>query len=86
MLKVFSYLIKKKPIQRRCSIYTKIHQKNKQKGQVLLEYILLIIIVVTIARALMEGLVLRSPGNEGIVIKTWMQVSQTIAEDLADEP
>ncbi len=81
MLKIFFRLTKKKPIQCRHLIYTKIHQRKKQKGQILLEYILLIIIVVSIARALMEGLVLRSQGSQGIVITTWMDVSRVIAED-----
>ena len=86
MSKIFSFV--KRKMQRRpirCShfMHTKLSQRKGQKGQVLLEYILLISIVILIARALMEGLVLRSPGDQGIVIRSWMEVSEIIA---ADEP
>ena len=86
MLKIFSCIkrkIQKKSIKCQYLMHTQLSQRNKQKGQVLLEYILLISIVILIARALMEGLVLRSPGNQGVVIKSWMEVSEIIA---ADEP
>ena len=90
MLKFFYYI--KGKIQKRSNRYqslahTKLYQKNQQKGQVLIEYILLISIVIIIARVLMEGLVFRGQGDdEGIVIKSWKEVSKTIAEDSADEP
>ena len=89
MLKAFFHIknnLQKKSNQCQHLTLTKLHQRNKQKGQVLLEYILLISIVILIARVLMEGLVLRSQGNEGIVIRSWKNASKVIAEDYADEP
>lgn len=86
MSKIFSFIkrkIERKPIRCPHFMYTKLSQRKRQKGQILLEYILLITIVILIARALMEGLVLRSPANQGVVIKSWIEVSEIIA---ADEP
>lgn len=89
MLKIFTHL--KNRFQTPSSqslgfMHTKIHQKKNQKGQILLEYILLIVIVVAIAQALMSELVQRTPGNQGVVIKTWIGVSEIIANDPTDEP
>ena len=81
MLKAFFLFIQKRSFQHQYSKHKKICQRHKQKGQILLEYILLITIVIFIARALIEGLVLRDQDNEGVVIKHWIAVSEIIAED-----
>ena len=91
MLKIFTHLKSKiqiQPSQCLCFMQTKIHQKKNQKGQILLEYILLIVIVVAIAQTLMSGLIRRSSNKEdqGAIIKAWIEVSEVIAEDYADEP
>ena len=89
MLNFFTHLknrLRKPPSQCLGSMHTQIYQKTNQKGQILLEYILLIVVVAAIAQALMSELVQRTPGDQGVVIKTWIGVSEIIANDPADEP
>lgn len=60
--------------------------RKNQKGQILIEYILLLILVLGVAKILMDGLIKRDqdPDAQGIVIKAWVKASQTIAQDAAD--
>lgn len=53
-----------------------------QKGQVIVEYILLMIIVVGIAAVIVRGVVHRDKSDPGFLIKAWSELVQTIGEDL----
>ncbi len=81
MVKFFSYFKNRILISQffRCR---KTYQKKAQKGQILLEYILLIVIVVMIAKALTYEFV----HQEGALKKAWIKVSERIAEDYAGDP
>ena len=58
-----------------------------QRGQILIEYILLVIIVLALAKVLMDELVQRGADKDagGFVIQQWVELSDAIAEDPADE-
>ena len=63
------------------------HTRSSQRGQILFEYILILVLVIGIAKILIDGLVKRSQDEDerGVVIKTWVNLSDAIAEDPADE-
>lgn len=53
---------------------------KSQKGQVVVEYVLLLIVLVSVASILVKGLVGRT-GEPGVVIQTWSGLLTTIAQD-----
>ena len=61
---------------------------QKNSGQIIIEYILLMAVVVSIAAALTKGLVGRadSGSGQGAIIKTWNSIIKAIGNDLPDCP
>lgn len=60
-------------------------QTSSQKGQVVVEYILLLSIAVSIAIILVTMLIKRDPTdaeNSGALIRKWHQIQQTIGKDV----
>lgn len=55
---------------------------RNQRGQVLVEYILLLVIAVVCATLLIKGLVGRSEGSEGVIIKQWNRILVAMGHDL----
>ncbi|MFN3453383.1 MAG: hypothetical protein ACK41T_00385 [Pseudobdellovibrio sp.] len=62
--------------------------KLNSKGQVLIEYILMMVFVVTIAAVLTKSLVGRTSdvANQGMIIKSWNRMIKAIGNDLPDCP
>lgn len=69
------------------SIFSK-KNLNNQSGQILVEYILLLLIAVSSAMILTKGLVGRrsDDGSGGILITSWHKIITTIGNDLPDCP
>jgi uncharacterized protein (UPF0333 family) len=62
-------------------------KKNKNKGQVLVEYMLLLLISVSFATLLVSKLVSRKEGDsQGLIIKAWSKMLTTLGNDLPDCP
>ncbi len=61
---------------------------QKNSGQIIIEYILLMALVVSLAAALTKGLVGRadSGSGQGVIIKTWNSIIKAIGNDLPDCP
>ncbi len=57
--------------------------KNK-KGQVLVEYLLLMVIAVGCVTLLMKPLVGRDSANPGIITGAWQKILNNIGDDLPD--
>lgn len=57
---------------------------SSQSGQVLVEYVLLLIIVVSVASIIVGGMVGRSEDSPGVVIRAWTSILGTIAADLPE--
>ena len=53
-----------------------------QGGQIFLEYILLVLVMVTVGGIIVKGLINRDPDNQGALIKQWSRVLTLIGEDL----
>lgn len=54
---------------------------RQDRGQVVIEYVLLLIVVVSIATALTVGLASRQQGSEGSLMKFWKGIIIAIGED-----
>lgn len=55
------------------------------KGQVLVEYMLLLLISVSFATLLVSKLISRKEGDgQGIIIQSWSKMLQTLGNDLPD--
>jgi hypothetical protein len=59
-------------------------KKLNQRGQVLVEYMLLLLISVSFATLLVSKLISRKEGDEGIIIKSWTRMLTTLGNDLPD--
>lgn len=57
-----------------------------QRGQIIVEYVLLLAIAVGIALLITKTLIGRDPGSEGFVIRSWQALIDQIGADHADDP
>ena len=57
---------------------------GQEKGQLIVEYVLLLFTVVVIAGALSKGLVGRRDGSSGVLISKWGQILEMVGNDLGD--
>lgn len=56
-----------------------------QSGQVVVEYVLLLVVGVSIAILITTLMVNRSPDNPGFLVKKWRQIVETIAQDKTED-
>jgi hypothetical protein len=61
------------------------HAVRNSGGQVVIEYVLLLVIAVAMAALISKQLVSRDPDNSGILVKKWMDIQKTIGDDLPDK-
>lgn len=59
-------------------------RRRHQRGQIVIEYILLLIITVAIGAILVRGLANRSEGETGLVVDKWRSIQEEIGKDLPD--
>ena len=57
---------------------------GQTKGQIILEYILLLFIVVTAVTFITKSLVGRSEGQMGVLIQSWSEMIQIVGQDRGD--
>lgn len=58
---------------------------NKNSGQVVIEYILLLVVVVSLGAIIIRDLVSRNPDEPGILVAKWQSIIKTIADDKPEE-
>lgn len=58
---------------------------QNSRGQILVEYILLMVIVVSVALLITSFMVSRNADRPGFLISKWYQIIQVIGEDPADD-
>ena len=56
-------------------------KSTNQNGQVVVEYVLLLIVAVSLALIMTRLMVRRDPGDPGFVIRAWQQILTEIAQD-----
>lgn len=61
-------------------------KKINRKGQIAVEYILLVLIAVTIAATLVSVMVSRNEEEPGFLIRAWQNIITTISTDQSGEP
>ncbi|MAF89777.1 MAG: hypothetical protein VX583_00195 [Bdellovibrionota bacterium] len=57
-----------------------------QKGQLAVEYVLMVVAAVTVATLIVTALVSRSTDEPGLVIQVWQNIVNAIGNDNAAEP
>ncbi|MBX3040141.1 MAG: hypothetical protein KF789_05455 [Bdellovibrionaceae bacterium] len=58
---------------------------RSKSGQIVIEYMLLLVIAIAISAIMVRGLANRTEGSEGIVVKRWKQIQEEIGNDLPDK-
>ena len=58
---------------------------SRNAGQVIVEYVLLMVIAVAIAALLTRELVSRNPESPGVLVEKWNDILKTIGEDVPDK-
>ncbi len=67
------------------SILQRLHKTQAaQRGQIVVEYVLLLLVVVTIAAAIVKTVASRDPSDPGFLISAWDKMLNTIGSDLND--
>lgn len=64
--------------------FKRLNMRN-QRGQIVLEYVLLLVVAVAMAALLTTTLVSRNPESTGMIVLKWYQIIQTIGADPADD-
>ena len=59
--------------------------RQRQAGQIVVEYVLLLAIAVSIAVLMTSALISRAEGEEGFVIKAWQELVDQIGADKPDD-
>lgn len=55
-----------------------------QKGQIVIEYLLLMVVAVALAALLIKQVASRDPENPGLLVKKWNSILTVIGEDVVD--
>ena len=59
--------------------------KNNESGQIIVEYILLLVFAVSMAVLIMDQLVSRNENQPGLVTRKWSAIIQAVGVDFADD-
>lgn len=59
--------------------------KLNKRGQIVVEYVLLLTIAVTISALLVKQLVGREDEEPGILVRQWHVLMRSVAEDIPDQ-
>lgn len=57
----------------------------RQSGQIVVEYVLLLVIGVSIAMIITSTMVSRNPDSPGFLVKKWIDIIRTIGADTSDD-
>ena len=59
--------------------------RRRESGQIVVEYILLLVIGVGVASLITSQMVSRNPNSPGFLIAKWVSIIQTIGKDTPDD-
>lgn len=79
----FAVLLRSSPSVRRVA-HPGQEKHSAQRGQIVLEYILLLVISVGVATLLTKSLVSRNPASPGILTGAWNNINTVIGNDIID--
>jgi hypothetical protein len=55
------------------------------RGQIVVEYVLLLVVGVAVATLITSTMVSRNPDSPGFMIKKWLDILQAIGKDTSDD-
>jgi Flp pilus assembly pilin Flp len=58
---------------------------NRESGQIVVEYVLLLVVAVSLATLITRTMISQSQGQTGFVITFWQQIIDQIGSDKADD-
>lgn len=58
---------------------------RREHGQIVVEYVLLLVVGVSIAALITTTMVSRSPESPGFLVRKWLEIIQFIGEDTSDD-
>jgi hypothetical protein len=58
---------------------------SDERGQIVLEYVLLLVIAVGVAALITSTMVSRNPNSPGFLVKKWFEMIKTIGADTPDD-
>jgi hypothetical protein len=58
---------------------------SNRRGQIVVEYVLLLVIGVSIAILITSTMVSRNPNSPGFLVKKWVDIIKLIGEDTPDD-
>lgn len=58
---------------------------HRASGQIVVEYVLLLVVGVTIVVLITSTMVSRNPDNPGFLVKKWFDIIKAIGADTADD-
>ena len=64
---------------------TSLSRLPRNSGQIIIEYVLLLVVAITIAALVTKAMISSDQGNPGFVLSTWSKVIQAIGADSADD-
>ena len=67
------------------SVACRFQDRKKQRGQIVVEYVLLLVIAVGIAALLISQLASRSEDEPGVIIAKWQAIMKTVGDDNPDK-
>ena len=56
-----------------------------KRGQIVVEYVLLLVVAVSISAVLVSRLVSRNPDDPGILVSKWHAILKVIGDDVPDK-
>ncbi|MCC6138594.1 MAG: hypothetical protein IT287_08170 [Bdellovibrionaceae bacterium] len=59
-------------------------KRSSQRGQIVFEFVLLLVISITIATMVSKKMISRDPENPGFLTGAWAKMSQAIGADIID--
>ncbi len=60
-------------------------QGQSEKGQIVVEYVLILIVAVTVALMISSGLVSRNSDSPGVLTEKWRSLIEFIAADVPEQ-
>lgn len=59
--------------------------RKSQRGQIVVEYVLLLIVGLSVAMLITSQMVSRSPDSPGFVIRKWLSIIELVGSDPSDD-
>lgn len=66
-------------------VFVRRQSSGQIDGQIVVEYVLLLVVAVSIASIIVFKVASRNPDNPGFIVAKWQEILQFIGDDMADD-